>query len=309
MKIDRLIAITLYLLNRGVVSVSELAARFEVSKRTIQRDVDTLNQAGIPITALHGSEGGYEILDGFKLQKQIAGVEDYQNVITGLKGFLTAYESRRVSATLEKMRSVAPQSAQHVFIDLSVAREGQNVDAHMRTIETAIDRATPLQIEYVSADLKSSRRVVEPLALAYQWYAWYLLAFCTLKQDYRLFKLSRISACEPTPGRTFSREHGDVEALLNQQLRADTRRRLEIRLRCKPEVRQAVLEYLTGKILEEEANGDFIYGMCVPENERMWFSLLLGFGDRVQVLEPEELKARLRHTAEELLSIYPSQAE
>lgn len=305
MKIDRLMGITLYLLNREVVSASELAEQFEVSKRTIQRDIDDLNLAGIPVVATRGSAGGYGIIDGFKLEKQVAGQDDYLNIITALKGLRTAYRIQKVSATLEKMTAVMPKSEQRVFIDLSAAREGKHTDEYLRTMEAAIRNHGLLKIEYTNAEQHPSTRVVEPLALTYQWYAWYLFAFCTARQDYRLFKLSRVLACAPANG-TFSRQHGDVEALLKEQLAENSRRSVNIRLLCKKDARQPVLEYLNGEIVETYPNGDFVLAMHVPENERMWFSLLMSFGDQVQVIEPEEVKTRLRQKAEEILSVYPS---
>ncbi len=302
MKIDRLMAITMYLLNREIVSASTLAERFEVSKRTIQRDIEVLNQAGIPIVATYGAEGGYEIMDGFKLTKQIAGVDDYLNIITALKGLSTAYENDKISETLEKALTIMQSGEQRIFVDFSVAREGVSVKEYLSMIEKAIFDKSSLRIDYVSAEQLVSTRQVEPLALSYQWYAWYLFAYCTRKQDYRLFKLQRIVKCEPVPG-IFTKEHGNIEELMKIKSETDQRKYYHIHLLCKNEIRQQVLEYLNGNIIEEHENGDFIITMNVPY-ERMWFSLLMGFGDQIQVLEPEELKVLLKQKAEGILSIY-----
>lgn len=302
MKIDRLLAITMYLLNRGTVSASALAERFEVSKRTIQRDIDTLNQAGIPITSLYGAEGGYEIMDGFKLTKQIAGVDDYLNIIVALKGLSTAYESQKINQTLDKALCAMPGGDQRIFIDFSAAREGISVDDYLQIMEKAIDEKARLLIEYSNADSFITSRIIEPLALSFRWYAWYLFAYCTEKKAYRLFKLQRIVSCSPTGG-TFSKEHGNIEELMKQQSESDKREYLNIRLLCKKEIRQQVLEYLNCCIEQEYENGDFVAAMNVPY-ERMWFSLLMGFGNQVQVLEPVELKAMLRQKAEDILSLY-----
>jgi len=303
MRIDRLMAITTYLLNHDTVSASGLAERFEVSKRTIQRDINSLSMAGIPIVSTYGCDGGYKIIDGFKLQKQIADRDDYQNIITALKGLATASANQKTWRTLEKMIATSPRSEQCIFLDLSAAREGVSTDEYLRTIEAAIHNLVPLQIEYTNSEQTTTVRIVEPLALTYLWYAWYLFAYCTTKHDYRLFKLARISACTQTEAE-FSKEHSSAEELLKLQLSSDTRRYYDIKLRCQGEIRQQILEYLNGKITEEYPNGDFVYSMRLPENERMWFSLLLGFGDKTRVLEPEELRARLRHKAQEIMSVY-----
>lgn len=223
MKIDRLISITFYLLNRETVSASQLALQFEVSKRTIQRDIDVLNQAGIPIVSTYGAEGGYSIIDGFKLVKQTANLDDYLNIITALKGLESAYGGKKVSATLDKMLTVIKIEKQRIFIDLSSVRESICVGQNLWIIEKAIDERKLLKINYTNAENFSYERIVEPLALSYRWYAWYLFAFCPQRNAYRLFKLPRISCLETTPG-FFSREHGDAEKLMQNHMKSDNRR-------------------------------------------------------------------------------------
>ena len=129
-----------------------------------------------------------------------------------------------------------------------------------------------------------------------------MFAYCVEKQDYRLFKLPRIAKCETVSG-AFTKEHGNIELLMKNKSSSDHRKYYHIRLLCKNEVRQQVLEYLCSNIIEDHGNGDFIVTMNVPL-ERMWFSLLMGFGDKVQVLEPEELKTMLKHKAQEIMQIY-----
>lgn len=302
MKIDRLIAETMFLLNRGIVSASTLAERFEVSKRTIQRDIDVLDRAGIPIISTYGVDGGYQIMDGFKLMKQIAGIDDYLNIITALKGLITAYDNEKISLTLEKALSSMQEGEQRVFIDFSIARESYKVNDHLKLIEKAIYEKIPLNLEYTNAEQISSTRLVEPLALSYQWYAWYLFAYCTLRKDYRLFKLPRILRCEFSD-EDFTKEHSNVELLIKSKSKSDKRELFNIRLLCKKEIRQQALEYLNYNSIEEHENGDFLITMRVPF-ERMWFSLIMGFGDKVQVVEPDGLKGMLKQKAEEILSIY-----
>lgn len=300
MKTDRLIGITMYLLNRETVSASALAERFEVSKRTIQRDIDALNRAGIPILSTYGAEGGYAIADGFRPAKQLGGFDDYVNILIALKGLNSAYSSETINSTLERAMAALPGGEQRLFLDFAVAREGDKTHDHLRLLERAIHEKTTLSIDYSSAEGELSTRVVEPLALSFEWYAWYLFAYCTKRRDYRRFKLARIMRCEPA-GTSFTIEHGDIEQLMKRAERSGKREIYHIRLLCKKEIRQQALEYLNGRIVEERENGDFIFAMDVPW-ERMWYSLLLGFGGQITVLEPEALKTMLRQTAEEILS-------
>lgn len=127
MKIDRLLGITIYLLNHGRANTKVFTERFEVSIRTIQRDIETLCRAGIPIVSICGTNGGYEIIDSFKMDRQVAGQIDYSFIITALQGLASAYENPMIKATLEKMVSLSPNqnSKAHLFLDFSVLKEGQ----------------------------------------------------------------------------------------------------------------------------------------------------------------------------------------
>lgn len=302
MKIDRLIAITMYLLNRETVSASVLAERFEVSKRTIQRDIEILCQAGIPIVSTYGADGGYEIMDGFKLTKQIAGIDDYLNIIIALKGLSSAYDNKKIKDTLEKALTIMQGSEQRIFVDFTIAREGAHINERLPVIERAIHEQTPLKLKYTNADNITSERIVEPLALSFRWYAWYMFAYCTLNESYRWFKLIRITEFQQTGG-FFTKVHDKIDRLMQSNFEPDKRKYYCVRLLCKKEVRLQVMEYLNSNIIEEYDNGNFIIELNVPF-ERMWFSIILGFGNQVEVIDPPEIITMLKHKAEEIMSIY-----
>lgn len=305
MKIDRLIGITMYLLNRNVVSAKELAERFEVSVRTIVRDIDALSLAGIPISSTTGASGGYEILDTFKLNKQITTVDDYLFIITALKGMSSAYDSKKINTTLEKLLTTEhyKEEEQRVFIDFGVVSEGENTSGFVREIEEAIRTQNRIAFDYTGNTGRKARRTVEPLALNYRWYAWYLLAYCTDKKDYRLFKLNRIADLTVTD-KQVKGEHGNISQLLERQWKDDNRRYIPIKMLCKAQARVPVMEYMKGEIIEECENGDFVMMTQGIENQRMWFSLLLGFGDTVKVLEPQEVIDMLKEKTLQIQNLY-----
>lgn len=302
MKTDRLIALTTYLLNREIVSAAALAERFEVSKRTIQRDIEILNQAGIPIISTYGINGGYEITDGFRLAKQLAAPEDFINIITALEGYTTAFKDNSVRTTLEKSLTLLPDRKQHIFLNLSSSREGLHTDDYLYSFDRAITDRVPLTIRYIDSSQTETERIVEPLALTYQWYSWYLFAYCRTRADYRLFKLARIIGLEAVPN-SFTINHTEVSKLLKATLESDKRVYHTVRLLCRKEIVMQVQEYFKNGEITELDNGDIILKLHVPF-ERMWFSLLLGFGNKVQVLEPEEIKMELLKKAYEIIELY-----
>lgn len=295
----------MYLLNRNVVSAKELAERFEVSVRTIVRDIDVLSIAGIPISSSTGASGGYEILDTFKLNKQITTMEDYLFIITALKGMCSAYDNKKINTTLEKLLTAGhyKDEEQRVFIDFGAVREGENIPEFVREIEEAIRNKSIVEFDYTDSTGQKSHRTVEPLALNYRWYAWYLLAYCTCKNDYRFFKLNRLTDLTVTD-HPINYEHGNVPELLEKQWSNDTRRYIPMKLLCKAEARVPIMEYMKGKIVEVRENGDFVMVTHGIENERIWFSLLLGFGDSVEVLEPQEIIDMLKEKTLQIQNLY-----
>jgi len=145
--------------------------------------------------------------------------------------------------------------------------------------------------------------LIEPVALNYRWYAWYLLAFCTSKQDYRIFKVARIGEIKPTK-MSFSIVHDDPARLLEKTFQGGERKGIDITIHCKAEIKVPICEYLGGRIIETQENGDFIMQVHALEDERMWFAMLLSFGGKLEVLQPESLKIRLIETAKNILSLY-----
>jgi predicted DNA-binding transcriptional regulator YafY len=295
----------MYLLNRSVVTAKELADRFGVSVRTIVRDIEALSMAGIPISSSTGATGGYEILDTFKLNKQITTMDDYLFIITALKGMCSAYDNQKINITLEKLLTAGQygEKDQRVFIDFGVVREGARIPEIVREIEDAIRDKKIVEFDYTDSTGCQNHRTAEPLALHYRWYAWYLLAYCAYKDDYRLFKLNRMSNLTVTDN-PITHEHGNIPELLEKRWNNDIRRRYTMKLECKAEARIPVMEYLKGQIIQERDNGDFVLITDVIENERMWFSLLMGFGGAVKVLEPQGIIDILKEKSREIQKLY-----
>lgn len=302
MKIDRLLAIVNYLLAHGRTSAAALAQRFEVSRRTIQRDMEALDRAGIPVVALHGAAGGYDIMGGYSMERQLLTGKGRQHMVAALEALGTATGSRQVADTLAGVEALRPQQdARQVIVDLSAAREDARVQAWLPMMEDAIEQGHILHIEYIDTYQQVTQREVEPVALVYQWYAWYLDAYCRMRGDFRFFKLARIRECEVCEERIDIARHGERGD--REQAHGDAGPCLEILLRCRLDVLDAVQEYLTGTVQERQEDC-FLYAMRVPEAERMWFSLLMGFGDAVEVLEPPALRARMQAMAEAVAALY-----
>lgn len=306
MKIDRLLGIVIYLLNRDTVNASALAEKFEVSIRTIQRDIETLNLAGIPITAMQGINGGYSIIDSFKLNKQITSAEDYQFIITALKGINSAYNNKKLETTLEKLLNVSKREKSinpRVKFDFSVSREGNNIDEYLKIIENAIDIEQIIEFEYTNSYGGKTLRVAEPIGVIYKWYAWYMLGYCCDKKDYRLFKVVRMRNLKKLET-TFSIKHENIDNLLAQYEQQDKQKYMDVKILCTKEIRVSIEEYFPSGSIVEREYGDFIIQFSAPGNEIGWKGLLFTYGNKIKIIEPEELKTEFMSKAKEIIEIY-----
>lgn len=301
MKTDRLYAITLHLLNHGKTTAAELAGKFEVSLRTIQRDMDSLCEAGIPIIAETGASGGYYLPDSFRMNAQTATEEDYRCILTALKGFSTAMDDPRIDTAVEKISALAKQPDDSVVLDFSVLRETDN--GFLETLQEAIKRKRTVRFRYTNAENCTRVHTVEPVAVIYRWYAWYLLAYSTVKNDYRTYKLVRMDELEITESE-FTKEHGSTEAILKEHSRSNAQKTAEIKIRCKPEARAKAIEYLNGTVTAEYSGGECDMTVSVIETEHFWFGTVLSLGDGIVIEEPEHIRNRIREAAEKILSLY-----
>ncbi len=309
MRIDRLLGIVMYLLNREQVSARALAERFEVSLRTIQRDLDALALAGIPLVATRGSGGGYGIMNRFTLDKQIMNLADFSFIITALQSLGTAYENRQLRETLEKVRSLAKnhataESNTHLTIDLSVLREGARIDRYLPQIEKAILEQRALRFEYVDARQNQTERTVEPLLILFQWYSWYLFAYCQTRSDYRLFRLTRVRGLQILD-RVFQDRQRSAAALLQEQL--NRQKMIDLELLCSSTLRVAMEEHFPKGAIHDRRDGRFVLKVKLPERETVWQGIILSYGSQVEIIKPWGLRETMYQNAQELLALYQPQ--
>lgn len=301
MKIERLYAITVYLLNHGRTSASELAKYFEVSLRTIQRDIDSLCLAGIPIISAAGAAGGYEISDRFKIDQEFATSDDYSYILTALQGLISATDNQKAKHTLEKIVHVSNPNDNGIILDFSVLREGDQITLQM--LQTAVIEKRTVAFKYTNNNNETRIHSVEPIAVIYRWYAWYLLAYSKTKNDYRTYKLVRMSNLEITD-QPFVKKHETADIILKNTDKTDSRQYIDVLIKCKEVSKSRAIEYLNGTIIEEFSNGDTLMKLTVVENEHFWIGTLLSLSDNVEVIAPEEVRKRLLESAEKIISLY-----
>lgn len=301
MKTERLYAITVYLLNHGKTSANELAKHFEVSQRTIQRDIDSLCLSGIPIVATAGAAGGYEISESYRLGKGYATSDDYSNIRTALRGLVSATADPGARHTLEKIVHAQDPEDNGIILDFSVLQEA--VPDTLAILQAAVKEKRSVEFTYTNNNSETRTHTVEPVAVIYRWYAWYLLAYSKVRNDYRTYKLVRMSHLKVTDI-PFTKEHETADTILHKIDQTDSRQYTEILLKCKASAKTRIIEYLKGIVTEELPGGAALIKATIVENEQFWVGTLLSLGDNVEVISPEKIRTRLFRAAEEIVAVY-----
>ncbi|MDE7477838.1 MAG: WYL domain-containing protein [Lachnospiraceae bacterium] len=298
MKIDRLIAIINYLLRHGKTSAGKLSEEFEVSARTIVRDMETLEQAGIPIQSIYGADGGYSIMDTYVVDRKMINPKDYDYIITALWALLSAYANKDVEQTMDKMMPFYDNRQQMIKLDFSVANENREISAYINILERAIRQQKAVRFRYTNNENVEKQIEAEPVRLEFKWYNWYLIAFYPKHQDYYMFKLVRMEKIEVLEKEiTVNHENQDIAI-------QDERKTITVTLRGNAMIKSKCKEYLNGKVTEEYENGDFEFRFCVPESEVYWYGVILSFGNNVTILEPQSVIDRILATCDEVKKIY-----
>lgn len=205
MKLERMLSIITYLLNHEKVKAQELADKFEVSVRTIYRDIDGISQAGIPIVAYRGADGGIGIIDGYKMDKSVLTTSEVSDIVAGLKGLHSINEDIKIKFLIEKLSNMVPkteymETGNDIMIDLSPWNKNDSLATKIQEIKRAIRERKIIEFEYYSNEVLAVRKA-EPCVIVFKDTNWYLYAYCLLREDFRLFKLRRMNGLKVTDTR------------------------------------------------------------------------------------------------------------
>lgn len=301
MKTDRLFAITIYLLNHGKTSAKDLAEKFEVSVRTIQRDIDSICMAHIPIVAETGVNGGYYLAESFTINANTMTEEEYEYTLTALKGLASAMEDAKVEDTIEKIVSIAGEKKQDIQLDFSSLKERDT--EKVAKLREAIQLQKQVIFEYTNAVNEIKVHTVEPIVIIYRWYAWYLIAYSATKNAYGMYKLVRMSDIK-IGKESFQKIHEAPNIILKKMEQQSGEHVQRMRITCKKSAKAKVIEYLNGKMEQEYEYGDCEMSCYIVPREFHWFGALMALGNEVEVLEPDWVKEKLIETAKKIVKQY-----
>lgn len=292
MQINRLFEIVYILLSQKSATAKELAERFEVSQRTIYRDVDTLSLAGIPIYTERGKGGGIRLLPDFVLNKSILSGEEQGEILAALQG-LTAVKTADTKEVLDKLSVFFNRNATN-WIEVDFSDWSYRNGKIFSLLKTAILERCITEFDYYNTMGELSHRRVEPIQLWFKSKSWYLKAFCLVKKDLRTFKLTRMKNL------TVSNEIFPVRNLpasvTHNTQESNNRPNVTLKLKIAPEMTYRVIDEFDEDEAERNSDGSFTITVTWPEDEWV-YGTILSYGEFIEVLEPKRIREIVREKA------------
>ena len=300
MKIDRLIGILSVLLQEETVTAPELAERFEVSRRTINRDIDDLLYAGIPIRTSQGAGGGIRIADGYKMDRTILTSKDMQMILAGLRSLDSISGSSYYSQLMEKIKAGSSEyvsGRDSILIDLSSWYK-DSLAPKIGTIQDAIENRHLITFTYYGPK-GESRREIEPYYVVFKWSSWYVWGWCNKRKDFRLFKLNRMDTVGETKTEFIARSIPAPDLSTERIFPGG----INVKALFAPEVKWRLVEEFGPDCFAETKDGKLLFEREYTDKDNL-ISWILTFGDKAQILEPSDVRDELINTIENMRNSY-----
>ena len=300
MKIDRLIGILSVLLQEEKTTAPELAERFEVSKRTINRDIEALCKAGIPIQTSQGIGGGISIMDGYRMDRTILTSKDMQMILAGLRSLDSVSGSRYYGQLMEKIKAGSSElvsGRDSILIDLS-SWYRESLAPKIEVIQSAIESRQILKFTYYSQTGESIRKI-EPYYIVFKWSSWYVWGWCMKRKDFRLFKLNRMDKVSMSD-KSFDCREVPMPDLSTEKIFPGG---IKVKALFSKDVKWRLVEEFGLSCFTENDDGRLLFTADYTDMENL-VTWILTFGDKAELLEPKEARERIRCTVEAMRKNY-----
>ncbi len=310
MKVDRLVSIIMILLDKKRIGAQELADMFEVSPRTIYRDIDAINMAGIPILSTSGVGGGFEIMQEYKIDKNVFSTADLSALLMGLASVSNIVRGDELVHALAKVKSFIPAhrakdielKVNQICIDLSPWMGNRNIQPYLEIIKSALQENKLLSFDYVAHHGNKTSRTAEPYQLVLKSSHWYLQGYCQKRNDFRLFRLSRMSNLQIQEGSFTPRDYQKptldfAEIYKNLQTK--------IKIRIHKAIMDRVLDFCSYEDFSSDYDEHYIVNFPFIEND-YHYNILFSFGDKCECLEPLHIREEMKRRIHDMATIYES---
>jgi predicted DNA-binding transcriptional regulator YafY len=297
MQISRLLEIVYILLDKKTVTAKELAEHFEVSQRTIYRDIDALGEAGIPVYTNQGKGGGICLLDTFVLNKSILSDKEQTEILSSLQG-LKALNVPEVGTVLKKLSTLFGKSVTD-WIDVDFSHWGSDETERDKfdRIKKAILSSVVITFDYTNTLNETRKRTVEPIQIIIKDKSWYLRAYCNDRQDFRTFKIIRMKNLALTR-QTFTRK--EPPAQIDKAMQENA---IAIKLKISKDISNRVFDEFFLDAVTQDEEGNYLVTVKFPEGEWV-YGFIMSFGAWCEVLDPPHIRETVRRRFEDSLRNY-----
>ncbi|WP_346931173.1 YafY family protein [Clostridium sp.] len=301
MKINRLTETIIILLNKKIVTAKELADKFEVSTRTIYRDIEELSLSGIPVYMSKGKNGGISLLEEYSINKTILSDKDKQSLIVALK-ILEATKYPEIDSVTNKISFMLNKEELSNWIDIDFSKWGSdfNENDKFNQIKMAILNNKLIEFIYINSFGNRSMRTIEPMKLIYKGQTWYLYGFCKLKEEARTFRITRIKDLVIKKENFIRRNIKDIDTNPSKK---SIENMVNLKLKLHKEVLYRIFDDFDQNLLIENQDGTYEVSIELPENEWL-YGYILSFGNYVEVIEPKYIRDIVLHKMKETIKIY-----
>lgn len=298
MKIERLIGIITILQQNKTVTAPFLAEKFEVSRRTISRDIEEICKAGIPIVTTQGAGGGISLMEGFALDTTVFSERELSAIFTGLKTLDSVSHSSSAEKLAQKIGvSSAIKLSDDMLIDLSSFYK-DDLATKIEQIKQAIKERRFISFRYCYNKGEADKRI-EPYMIVFKWSDWYVFGFCKKRQDFRMYKLRRLWDLCITDEHYSAREIPEEKKTFGSHMTDD----YMITAIYDPSVKYRLVEEYGPYCFSVLENGELFtnWGFTDPDRAVLWF---LGFGDKVRVIDPPEMVQKMKDAISSIRKLY-----
>lgn len=299
MQINRLFEMIYILLDEKKVTAKELANRFEISTRTVYRDIETLSSAGVPIYMSKGRGGGISLLPSYTLDKTVFTKEEKSDVLLALKAMSSVGANESDSALKKLSTLFGKANTNWLEVELSTWSHSPNESENFDELKNAVISKNIVCFEYSNTKGESIYRKVEPLKLCFKGTSWYLYGFCKTRNDYRFFKLNRMRLLtvldevfkRPIPPQVLPQNYWEEQGAT-----------IKLKLKISPAMAFRVYDEFPS--FEKNDDGSFIVTKEMPQKNDWLYSYLFSFGEHCEVLEPVEVRSSMKEKLKQCYGKY-----
>ena len=297
MKDNRLFRILYYILEKEKVTANELADKFEVSVRTIYRDIDSISSVGVPIFTTQGKGGGIKIDNEYILNKSLFDTNEKEQIIAALQGLEKTNEAYKSELITKLSALFKIKNSNWIEIDFTSWGSNNTYQELFNTLKIAIINKNIISFSYNSSKAEKINRKVKPIRLLFKEQDWYLYAFCLLRNDFRYFKLSRMKDLEVL---AINYEDNFENAVLKKELKYENI--VNIKLKFDKSVAFRVYDEFN-EAIEEDEKGNLYVEIKIPNNYKL-YNYIFSFGSNVEILEPKEIRNQFKNMINEIAKKY-----